>query len=828
MGDPKNRAAFLRFTLKQNWQQLVFYSIVMLLTCVVPAIIGTVTILQDYSQGFRMGYTISQAGGDLFRGIAIAFAFVSCVLGVFSGMSATGYVNSRRAIHCYHSLPLTRDTLYLESGAVQCIYYLVSSLASMLIGILWIIVQTGMTGDNVGEGFLMILTGIGGYLLVFSLFQLAGTLTGTAVFRFIAAGIISFLPVLVYLMIYAGADVGMRNIMVDYYMDYNHIRFLCPAFNIYYCMALSLGETIVAGQVNSIGYTLWSIATVYGTAVFYYLLGLWLHRKRRSELSESSLIWKKLIVFVKYPVIFASGAGCAVFFYAALGSDGVWMFFGGFCGLVLSFLLMNVLISRNTKRMFSGLPGLGITALVVVLFIAILPFDLLDVNHFMYDTDQVKRIKVYYQGNTLEFTEEEQITALMPYITELSRDTTEGQYTPEDAAFINETAYYIEPAKVLNQSAKEAADILATQYSDRGVKIKADDEIPVFCWMSGKYLDDLLEDPYKNGYYTDPYYPEVVVTESAEKGYAQSYTISTNYGGDYSYSSERLEVSVYPKFGLPVHRYVRIPEISENAALFDFLQDSEQYLDSYAVLQEPDVESIDSMYVNLMGEGVSLYTESSMLKDQDDAKTYAAAAEYDRLVADLLSAASVVTPEMLDTPVLGNLEIRIGGEYRYFNLHAGMTAFWDAWLAHWEKFPDFLNRADADLAFSKNALSYYEMLRYTKYSLYEDGEEIMDWTASFHTDSYIIEADTGRALYVEADRMAEVLEQGLLSANAGDTDGQCDTRYMVVSHVYTTDAVKEGVKNILADGKTPDGYNTYFFFRKDAVPAFVTDAFAGN
>jgi hypothetical protein len=240
-------------------------------------------------------------------------------------------------------------------------------------------------------------------------------------------------------------------------MDYDHIRFLCPAFNIYYSMALSLGETIADGQINSIGYTLWCIATVYLTAAFYYLLGLWLHRKRRSELSESSLVWKKLTGFVKYPVIFTCGAGCAVFFHAALGSGDVWMFFGGFCGLVLSFLLMNVLISRNTKRMFSGLPGLGITAVAVVLFMAIFPFDLLDVSHFMYDADRVKSVTVRYQGRELTFTDEEQIGAVMPYIIDMSRNTTEGQNTPEDAARMNDTAYYIEPAKVLNQSAKKAA-----------------------------------------------------------------------------------------------------------------------------------------------------------------------------------------------------------------------------------------------------------------------------------------------------------------------------------------------------------------------------------
>ena len=37
--------------------------------------------------------------------------------------------------------------------------------------------------------------------------------------------------------------------------------------------------------------------------------------------------------------------------------------------------------------------------------------------------------------------------------------------------------------------------------------------------------------------------------------------------------------------------------------------------------------------------------------------------------------------------------------------------------------------------------------------------------------------------------------------------------------------MKEGVENILADGRVPDGYHMYYFLRKDSVPAFVQDAF---
>ena len=830
---PKNHAAYLRFGLKQNWQQLVFYAIVMLLACVVTSIIGTASMLDEIRNGYSMYYTPAEMGADLFRDIALVFAVVSCVLGVFSGMASTGYVNSRRAIHCYHSLPLTRDALYLEGSAVQVLYYLACSIVSMVIGTLIIATQLGMTGESVGEGLLLILTGIGGYLLVFSLFQLAGTLTGTAIFRFIAAGIIAFLPVLVYLMIYAGADAGMYNIMADYYMDYDHIRFLCPAFNIYYAMAISYGDaSVVDGHVITAGYTLWTIATVYLTAVFYYLLGLWLHRKRRSELSESSLIWKKLTGFVKYPVIFVCGAGGAIFFRAAMGTDITWMIFGGFCGLLLSFLLMNVLISRNTKRMFSGLPGLGITTLVVALFLAAFPFDVFGFNNFMYDAEQVKSVTVHYGDKELTFTEEDDIAAVMPYIIDLTRNTERNQGTPYDTAFMRDTAYYIDPARVLNQSEKEATTILTERYPDRGLLMEGNGDKPTFIWMGGKLLADYYnikcyEDEYTTETSASRYYEgDIAAVEMVyeTKYYDPDDGITKEYGGDYSYDWDRLEVSVYPKFGIPIHRYMRVVEFSDNTAVYDAIQNSEQYIGYYRELADVKAEDLHSLYVNLLDDNANLYSASVLLGDEglkNSEKIYAVLQEYNALLETLLDAVSGLTPEMTKTPVLGTISVNAEGLSHTYTLYAGMTAFWDAWQNYWEQMPAFMDNPDLKLGQSNSNKNYYDMLRYTNYKLYSSGADILEWAADFYADTYIIEADTGRALYVDKGKMEEVLAASM----EGSTNGLPDTRYLVVTHRYSTDAMKEGVENILADGRVPDGYHMYYFLRKDAVPAFVQDAF---
>ncbi|MBQ3591098.1 MAG: hypothetical protein II979_04090, partial [Clostridia bacterium] len=102
---------------------------------------------------------------------------------------------------------------------------------------------------------------------------------------------------------------------------------------------------------------------------------------------------------------------------------------------------------------------------------------------------------------------------------------------------------------------------------------------------------------------------------------------------------------------------------------------------------------------------------------------------------------------------------------------------------------------------------------------------IMDWVSSFHRFTYVIEADTGRALYIEDADRAEVLENSMIGAHGGAM-GQRERGYLIVSTYYRTDEMKEGLDKLFAENLHVDGRNIMCLFRKDAVPQFVLDAFA--
>lgn len=802
---PKNHMSWLRFGLKQNWQQFMFYAIVMLLACVVTSIIGVdseVTDLRRYG-----GSTAILRGSRLFVEVSAIFAVVSCVLGVFAGMSATGYVNSRRAVHCYHSLPLTRDALYVTGSAVQGIYYLVSGLASMLIGTLCIAIRLGIDGEHFGKGMILILAGIGGYLVVFSLFQLSGALTGTAIFRFIVAGLIAFLPILLYALVILAVGYGMDHIIVDNYTSDTTMRLLCPAVNLYYVFFAAAREidSVVAGVSYTNLQALAQVGTLYLTAAVYYGLGYYFHRIRRSELSENSLIWKKLRSIVKYPVIFVGGAGGALFFRALMGAGGSWTLFGCLCGLILSFLLMNVLIARNTKSMFQGLPGLGATAVVVAVFLAVFMYDVFDFDTFMYPTDKVESVTIQWNSMTLELTDEDDIAAVMPYI----QNMTTGENSEADSRYADLTAFYIDTDKVIGQDSGEAEQMLKTLYKDRYLTaVDSTTQKGIYSWMSGKLFDELcyIDD-------IDVVRKETAVAETEAVRDVVQYRYDHEYGGDYSYTHYRIQVSVYPKHGLPVHRWVRCKEISPDAAIFDKLEKMTAYQNQYLDLATVSMDAVYDLSIEFADESMWLMLGSSLIDFPE-----AAAAYYQKL-EELIHAAGQFDTSMTNTPVIGTLQISYGGSYTTYPLYAGMTPFWNQWLSFWDEMPSFLSSygVPADVMFASSMREFYDQLRYTDYTLYESGETVMDWVTDHYTGIYVIEADTGRALYI--DDPADILEMTTLT-NVYGPAGKVEQGYLVVARKYSTDNLKDGKMTV------PDGRSIAGEFLAGKVPQFVRDAFA--
>ncbi len=811
---PQNHAPWLTFGLKQNWQMLVFYAVLLFLPCIMITVTGisnALELLQGDFYGISYGgiwRSPAELGDEQFMILATAFAILSCFVGVFAGMSANGYVNSRRAIHCYHSLPLTRDALYLENSAIHTIYYLAAGLLTLVISTAAILIRLGMTLAGLGAGLWLMLVGLAGYAVVFGLFQLAGSLTGTAVFRFCMAGILAFLPVVLYLLLWVGVDEGMQHIQVDHYLnDGRTARLLCPAVNLYCTMSEMIeGKSFHSREPLVFWQKLLALLGLVATAAVYYLAGLWCSRKRPSERAENALVWKRLGVFVKYPVVFVCAGFGGLLFREIFGSGDTWMVFGGIMGLVLSFFLMNVLLERNTKSMFRGLRGLGITALCVTLFYVVIPFDVFGLDKFMYDPADVEYILLHIDNDVI-VTDPDKIAAIVDGIQE--EIAYESEDTPRDD-YRNMPTYYIDSSQVIGQKQSVAEALLLRYCPDRYMPEAGEDPMQ-FYWVGGEaYQKQLSGAP---NVVRESAYGEVTVESKAY--------MDGSYGGDMNVGYDYLYFSVYPKFGIPTHRYVQIPTLSENQAIYDIAEEIQLEPERYDILQTADPAALYSFQLSVFGDGYFMLTVSPN-SDADQTRADALMAEYYEAVTKLMRSVTA-DPSMEGTLRLGSAYISDdNGMEETYTLYAGMTEFWQAWADFCAWLPDFQERAYGILSLPNSLKNLTESLSYTRHTLYDDPAEVTDWLTETIAHAWIIEADTGRSLYVDRDDLSAMLS-GTVNRTYEDTHGTRDRQYLIVTLHYTDDALR---KNVTQDTLTAyDLYSTHTWFREGCVPDFVAEAF---
>ncbi len=820
--NPMNGKTYLKMGLRQNWQMLVFYTVLLFLSCIMATVTGIDNALESLAMyianstpGVEDLRTAAYYGAQTFRDLGATFAIVSCFVGVFAGMSANGYVNSRKAVHLYHSLPMSRDALYLTNGIIYGVYYLAAGIFSLLVSTVAIAVRLGLGGYQWEKGIWLIFCGIGAYLVVFCLFQLAGSLTGTAVFRFCMAGIIAFLPVVLYLLIYIGVDTGMRHIEVQkYFSDTRVQRYLCPAINILYTMdEMHSGNMFSSGQNLSSGMKLLSLVYLYATAAVYYIAGLFCHRKRASERSEYAMVWKKVGLVVKYPVVFVCAAYGGLFFREVFGSGDSWLVFGGIIGLVLSFFLMNVLLERNTKSMFRGLRGLGITALAAVVYYAVLPFDVLGLDRFMYQPDKVSYIQMEYYGSDIIIDDPVQVDVVMTAIRSQIQREKNIASTPNDAGNAIPT-YFIDSSKVTGATQTETERILDRYCLNRMVPERGTNP-KYYHWTGG---DAYIKE--SGSVVIDVDYG---ITTEAAKVYNEE-----GYHGDVSTGFDQLSFSVYPNFGLPIHRYIRIPALSADQCIYEVAAEIVMTDEKYDYLETMAIEDIFNLSVDVFGNGYSLvFSDPSDMADQTDPKAVALQTEYYDMLTVLLNSMERITPEMANEPKLGTVSFSHYDEtesriYYSYPLYSGMTDFWQAWKDFSEMLPDFMDRAEKYLQFPYGLEEYAKTLHYEEYELYDDSAMVLEWLLERIPYAWVIEAETGESLFIEKDQMPELFSSCILETYTDDK-GVRDSGYMVVYIEYTEEAMRKASDTYKSE--EVDAYSGCTWFREGCVPAFVTAVF---
>lgn len=489
---------FFGFTLDQGKHQFALYIIIMLLTMILPCLFGVSRVdLQLKSVSARI-----QFAEEMLEMVAILGLVASFIISVFAGMGAISYVNSKKAVGCYHSFPVRREYIFLSETLTRAIFYIISISIGYLVAYFMIIgaVPQGVafTGEFLRYAFCSPIL----FMYVYSIMLVAAGMCGTGFMRFAMTGIIVFLPFVIYLLVYSTVEMGVYNYYntaASYVFDEN----MRHAFSF-----IRVIEAIVKVDESFLG-----VLIVTAESLVYYVIALILHKYRHSEQSETTVIWKPVFVGVKYALIIASALLGMYVFGSLFGRDDFFAItFGTFLGLVISLLAVNSIMYRSTRMMFTGIKPFAVVCLVMVIYIFFVPLNISGVFGKMYSPANTSKLSIQANGTDIEYTEREDVETLLSSLEEsqYGKGVTYPAFSGLLGSGCSETlAYYFDEYMNFDENDKyDGEKYYVTHVSDTsGVKVIQDPKIGASLEFNynidvhSKFFDAIWDtDEYVNAY----------------------------------------------------------------------------------------------------------------------------------------------------------------------------------------------------------------------------------------------------------------------------------------------------------------------------------------
>lgn len=425
--------SYVKYRIKRSWAVMLLCFIAMFFCTVVPFLISADYYAERYetqtAEKFIRSFT------SYFKENAIYCVIISGGLAVAAGCASLSYLHNKVSAGFFHATPEKRSGHYIASLVSAIVDFALPFVANMLILTL-AVAANGLLFRFVSVLLLKItLLCLFAYLIVLSVCYLAGMLTGTGAIHVIFTAYLLFiLPVAVFSVAWwIGDNTSYLSFDALEYV-FNRFILLSPVIRLGHVFMLTFSD---APYSIGIGSLVIDLILMPSTFVGAYLL----YKKRPIESTGTPVIYRKLSETVKYSVMLPMAFLGAIIFYE-MGDGDAWLIFGFFTGIILTFMLMNTVLHRTTKAMFSGLKGLGIfTVCAIAVFVTACTavFGTVD-----YIVPQAKTITVHLDGSeSITITDEKYVEAFRKEMKEFNK----ALKNDPDSVIYQEHLAYVEDSK---------------------------------------------------------------------------------------------------------------------------------------------------------------------------------------------------------------------------------------------------------------------------------------------------------------------------------------------------------------------------------------------
>ncbi len=310
------------------------------------------------------------------------------VLGVFIGTVMFSYLHSRKKVDFYHSLPISRNSLFCLKylTGIVIVVPIIVIMHFLLYGIFSILL--GDTIVSFKEVLEPIAVDIVFFIVFYSFTVFANILAGNYVIGVILTGFIVNLISIILLLINVLGELFFEHIVsLDYILDYS------AKYNPLQCY-LEMTNNVTKASITNINFGKVNILITYIIiAILLTVFSLLLFKVRKSEKSSTCLAFKYAKTIFKYLGVVISGLGIGIIFVAIAGGDFA-LYLGIVLGCVIIHCIVEIIYDFDFRAIFKNWYSIIGCIAICIVTVFIFKFDVFGVKTYIPDVSKIETINL--------------------------------------------------------------------------------------------------------------------------------------------------------------------------------------------------------------------------------------------------------------------------------------------------------------------------------------------------------------------------------------------------------------------------------------------------
>ncbi len=303
--------------------------------------------------------------------------------GVISALLSVNYLFDKRQAGFVCALPVKRSAYAVSSAAAGVCIAILSWIPAAILFFVGVLCTPSMS-VQLGQHMLYFagafLTYLSVFLFFFGLTSLAAALCGSMPMTILITAFLACYPLLLTLLLTGTAESFIDRINWSYYVESDTLPKISSVVRIF-------GE-IVSEKSASF------LLSTAGLGILYFAVFVLFTRTRKNEATGQHFVWSFAREGIKYLCMILVGITMGLLFY--LLSDRsvsiLWMLIGTAIGATVVWMLCNLVFFKTSTMLFYAKRGLVITLACLLLFMGLLPFDILGLEHYVPSTGMISSI----------------------------------------------------------------------------------------------------------------------------------------------------------------------------------------------------------------------------------------------------------------------------------------------------------------------------------------------------------------------------------------------------------------------------------------------------